>query len=575
MGKKKKVYEVPSMNGDLDKVLSLDFEPPAVRPERSFAEAVSEVERVVTDHVFSSMHVRHFIGELPKGVGTACPDSPVDELVRYAAIRRSDMDQSDPWVNLGFMHDVVAPVMRMQRGVMLNLTDHPGAPLFLSNALIIANIVDRLWMEWFSAVAAPYQSLNEEDKEGYKRKAKEALPEFDYTVFEYEDGEFVNRRTWAQAFPHLIEKLIRELALMAALSDGPSRAYLVALSNAYSCTDIDQLEERWAAVDSAWIEIPASCQVFAVHGMENGYEHPRCISPEFRLVVRQTDREARVIIDEYREATLRVTEKTGLPSEYVNAVSQKLTRIDVGVFGSVAEAGVCLNFRYAGQVVPNRQEILEEGGKIFMSISSIEHGVALIRGKVEAHCALETAKLVNSYVKTNAGLEHTVFHEFFHPVGCTREVTADLGSHKDLLEEAKASLGGMVVGWSIDESRGKQLEIASLALGRAIRFFDKNTLNNETVSAYVRENLVVMSLMLRSGLVRLEENGLVMDPTPGNLRRWKSSVWWFISEEVLPAYRRRYTKNLEMLTEMYCGWEKGGVPEIHNEIKKIIDWINR
>ena len=536
--------------------------------ELPFAEAVALIEFSVADHVAKSPDIRAFLAALPKGPGTDCPDSPLDELVLYASVRRGEIDKSDPSVNVGFMNTVVAPVFRFQGEQMLRLAVHPEAPPFLSLAIEAADFINDLWGMWFRRVCVPYQELDKEGRRVYKERAQGVLAASDYTIFDYEDGEFKNRCTWAQVHPFTVSALRARLLDMSALAtDEANREYFLRLAEAYACNRIEDLEERWAAVDRAWIRIAPDCQVFCVHGMENGYEHPFCISPELRLVARATGDDARTMIERYRVATPEYAERVGLPAEFVDIIRTKLSRIDIGVFVSVIESGCCLNFRYTGQVVPNRQEILAEGGKIFMAQSSVGVNVRLLHSKVDRHCTPETAAFLKPYITEATELEHTVFHELFHPVGCTPEVDVALGDVKNLLEEAKASIGGMVVCDLLDPSPQKRLETMATALARVLRFMANTELDNATFAPYVRENLVVATKMLDLGIIRMTAGGVHVDTTAVLDGRLFEDLGYFI-RAVLGSYIGHDRETLKSMTNWLCSRE-------HEEIAELIAWVNR
>jgi len=536
--------------------------------ELPFAEAVALIEFSVAEHVAKSPDIRAFLAALPKGAGTCCPDSPLDELVLYASVRRGEIDKSDPEVNVGFMNTVVAPVFRFQGEQMLCLGSHPEAPPFLSLAIEAADFINDLWGMWFRRVCVPYQGLDEAGRRAYKERAQGVIAASDYTVFDYEDGEFKNRCTWAQAYPFTIFALQARLFDMAdSATDEASADYFLRLADAYACDRIDELEERWAAVDRAWIRIAPDCSVFCVHGMENGYEHPFCVSPELRLVARATGDDARAMIERYRDATPEYAERVGLPVEFVDTIRGKLSRIDIGVFVSVIESGCCLNFRYTGQVVPNRQEILAEGGKIFMAQASLGVNVQYELGMVERHCVPETVALVKQHFTSSSELDHTLGHEFFHPVGLTPEVDEALGRHKDLLEEAKASIGGMVLSGLMDASRENLLEIAVTAFARVLRFMTDAERNNGTFAPYVRENLVVATVMVEDDVIRVTENGVWLNQVEAEKSRWRDRLGGLV-KAILDAYVRHDVETLKALTKRYCNPESGVVAEL-------IAWVNR
>src|SRR5690606_17672789 len=73
-------------------------------------------------------------------------------------------------------------------------------------------------------------------------------------------------------------------------------AYLDALAAALGQPDVSRLDAAWAAVDRRWAELPAGAFV-PVHGMEHS-EHPFCVSPSFKLMLRvSTEADVKMIAD--------------------------------------------------------------------------------------------------------------------------------------------------------------------------------------------------------------------------------------------------------------------------------------
>ncbi len=343
------------------------------------------------------------------------------------------------------------------------------------------------------------------------------------------------------------------------------RKYFKALHGAYACTVVDALESVWANVDRAWIQIPTTNRIIPVHGMESGYEHPFCVSPEFRLEVRTA--ELSHVIANRRSSVVSHALELGLSANIVDLARRKLEKIDISVFTCAVRSGVNLNFRIAGQAVPNRQDILAEGGKIFVNSSTSKNAVGSYHGYLKNHCTPKTYEALRDFITLNALEEHTVDHEFSHPVGCTPESDKAIGGDvKKLLEEGKATMLGLLADEYETSTSENRLKLVALTVARLLRFMQKETLENPTSAAYVRENFVAITTLVESGVMALAENGLTV-----NLERAQSQVWFEHLKKfclsVIPAYQACDQVEIRRLTERYCDDTK-------DPISKVIAFVN-
>ncbi len=523
---------------DWSAALQREFCPPPSHPDARWPSAVSEAIAVTAQHVRSSPAVREYLAGLPKGKGTSCPDSPLEELVRHVADQTGQIDKTDPVIVARFTHEIMLPVFQMERGhiqtgVVAESRDITDTERDLFGfSLAFGDAVDRLYHRWFRAVVVPFQSLSAAEGEIYRATAKGILNRFDYTVFDYDPvAGFTNRRPWSVAFPEEIAEIVYLLASMAGFEDLEISECLAALRTAYACDQIEVLEERWAAVDAAWIKIKNTCRTFPVHGMEHGYEHPLCVSPEFRLVVR-TDY-GQELIRETQAATPVYARQIGISNELVALAEQKMSCIDVSVFATAVRAGVCTNFRAAGQVVPNRQDILAQGGKTFMDKETSAAALVRYRDLLTRFCIpTERAEALAERITLNGMLLHTACHEFTRPIGCTPESDARLGDLKSLLvEEGKASIGGLAAVLRVTPSQHdanladpKSEEVVALSIARVCRFFTWATFTNPTVQPYVRENLAMAKMLIDTGVVIVTPHGIDIAFKYENLVRWRDAM---------------------------------------------------
>ncbi|MDP3645747.1 MAG: hypothetical protein Q8R25_01535 [bacterium] len=553
-------------------VIEEGFIPPVIAPSTTLHDAVNIAANAVEKHLIESPAVRAYLTALPKGPDTDCPDSPVDELVRYIADQKGEIDKSDPALALRFMERYVRPIFEMERAevfyaiLQTSDTSDEDIQLFV-DCEDLASMTDHVWATWFNTIVVPFQSLDAVGKERYEQLVKGTLAPYDYTIFDYDSEKgCVNRRTWARAFPDEISEILNVLDSLVTTPIQGLSEYFTALRNAYACVDIAKLEELWAEVDKAWIRIPSTARFVPVHGMESGYEHPFGVSPEFRLEVRTP--EARELIMERRGATLAHAAAFGLSNKMISDAVQKLERIDISVFVSALRAGVCLNFRYAGQAVPNRQDVVAEGGRIFLDKSASPRAAKRYAEKLTKHCVSSTAEVLVPLVTETSQLAGTATHEYAHPVGRTAESDKALGSEgMKLCEEGKATLLGILAEEHRDPTPERRLEIVANSVGRVIRFMDKTELENSTFAPYVRENLIAATTLFDTGVMALTQDGVAVDVEAAGSPAWFDALRTF-NRGVLNAYKAKDKAALIALTERYCDRERP-------DIAGLIAWVNR
>ena len=554
------------------KILRKGYVAPSIDRTTTLPDAVAAITHAVAAHLLESPHVRAYLVDLPKGEGTFCPSSPIEELVKEAATQTGNVDKRDPLVTLGLIRQLIVPVVSFERAQVLRILGAidditPSERMLFRLSLKLSEAHDRLWARWFREIIKPYQYLDASGKERYETITQTLLARYDYTVFEYKpDVGCVNRRSWAAAFPKEIGVIARLLFQLERCAPEPTIAdYFAELLNAYACVAVDQLETVWKNVDLAWIKIPQECRIIPVHGMESGYEHPFCVSPEFRLEVRT--QESRPLITEARRGTICYAEMIGLRKSLIDVLVQKLERIDISVFSNAIRSGSRLNFRAMGQAVPNRQEVLAEGGKIFLDGGAPVRTANAYRGHMQKHCAPETTHALQSFITPLGMLTHTIHHEYAHPVGRTQTSDAAIGAGIKLLEEGKATLLGILAHEHQHRGREERLECIAITVARILRFMYTTELENSTIATYVRENLAAATTLFDAGVMTLSSSGIVID-----LKKAASAVWFEKLKEfnvaVIAAYQASDVDALQRLTHLYCDMSS-------EPLRGLISWVNR
>lgn len=555
-------------------ILRQDFVAPIIDKKMTLPGAVSIMAGAISRHISSSKHVLKYVEGVEKGPKGICPNSDISEIIKYLAEQNGQIDKSDAALNLRFLDSFLFPIFDFERDCFFSLfLENKDVADFECNlfaySVELSRLIDELYYEWFKAIVVDYQNLPVIEKKHYDKELKNKLDYFDYTVFDYIDSEkeFFNRRSWAVAFPKIIKEIVDKLEELTdsciEFGEKELHDYFKALSIAYACKEIENLEEVWAEVDRAWIKIPTTYRVFPIHGMENQYEHPFGVSPEYKLVIRTDYGEK--MISEIRNQTPIYASKIGIDLSLVKLAKSKLTNLDMGVFSTVMNSGVCANFRSAGQVVPNRQDILSEGGKVFMNLESSQIGMTRAQALLKSFCTPEMSDKLSKLLKIDHFLIHTIGHECNHPIGCSPESDAALGESKNRLEEAKATIGGLGVILH-NKPLEKYPEVVALCIARVCRFFKKETFENPTLQPYVRENLVMANLLVYSKIVSLkssEEIALGIDLSNDNLRKFNFLLQDFYRYLIDKYHSSDPASEVLKMENVYC-----------HQNQTISNWIN-
>ena len=563
---------------DFKDILEIGFEPLRLHSQANLHTVADEVMSSVSSHIKNSHDVRTFLTDIPKGEGTYCSDSPIDELVNYAAeqITEKGIDKNDPLVNIGFMEKIVHPVFTFERKQMLSAIQVNNTITDVQKKVIegfvnLAEAVDLFWMKWYKKVVVPLRSLEKGEQEEWEKIFEKKLSQYDYTVFDLGDGEILNRETWAEAFEGEITQILGTLERVKfelGDSDPVLKKYLDCLFSAYACTELSELEEKWAAVDEAWIKLPNDCQMIPVHGMENRYEHPACVSPEVRLEHRVGSFKEK--IDSIRRSTLDFAKSLGLDDSLIGELEKRLQNVDVDDYITLIRSGVDMNFRLSGQVVPNREEIRSQGSKIFLALATTPITIKIYSNLLKKHLTKnsDASLLAKSFTPELLVVDFVAGHECAHPVGCTDDVTKELGDDHRLLEEAKATMFGVSVSQFQNKMLTHRVDLAILLTARLLRFTQKATMSNETIAAYVRECLVAGTILFRSGVISMSRYGLKFDSGMARDRSWIKEINNFI-KLVLKLYEKKDRDGLKKLMEEYCDASEG------TELARLIKWSQR
>jgi len=494
--------------------------------EAPFEEAARKVIQGVERVVMTDGYVLGQIESELERIGFNVPLEIAAEYVARQATRTMQLPKDDSVVLGQFYDGVVVPCMQAKMDALEQLVSlHQGLTqterMLLLAGFNIGRQFDSIFPKWWKWVVVPYRTsplLPEKIQELLRHTHRTNQ----YAVLMNPDGSPIAHLT-SDAIRHskqvplrrafLQEVLAIRTILLRLVEELPAgekeyRQYLLALYNALGCSHLSSMERMWLSVDKAWVRIPATARVIPVHMMEWGYLHPRCISPEFHMRWR-TDEHADVIKlmrQQMRQLALRVGNITD---------PAKIDGVDVGTFLTIARGGSDMDFRFVGQSIPNRPKAQSQGMKVFLDGDAMGRRMERHRYTLE-HCldqatlewVLQSFSLTDMYALVTG-------HEFGHPFTITNDLLKAFGTTMRLAEEGKATLLGIAGMQAAVEARewgdkNANLRLATIILDNCLRMLDPATLLDPTHEPYVKECLMILSVLRRRGFLQIIEGKLSM-----------------------------------------------------------------
>lgn len=473
---------------------------------------------ITTDPTISGL-----VGQMLEVIGL---DVPIGVAVEYAAYRvaiTGEIPKDDP-ISIGMFYDyVVRPVVVAQQEMVFAIAEfHPDLSPQDRNIMDvgtrIAWLFDEIFSKWWQYVVIPYQtgiaqdpSLKEAFKSGpFQNKYAILVDERGLPIAEPLTQEMLGRCReipFAEAFPLEVHTVLDEIGdLERRLPSGSTwQGYLHALSDALTNTDLGKMEELWAEVDIRWVEDIGPEKLVPAHMMEDGYHHPIQISPEWRIMLR-TGQFAREIAS-VRTGVAAFGKEIG-----DDEALTKLAKVDAAVFITAIAGGCGIDFRFAGQSVPNRPEAQMSGMKVFLDGEAMEQRHHRFENVVRACADEETCAWVLPLLNLRFHVSSVVSHEFAHPLQIIKKLIDAFGANKSGIEEGKATLEGIFgqeKGMSTEPNFYPQL--SAYLLGEILRRFDKRAAQDPTLRPYLNEAMMIVTSLTRHGIISCVGGKIHMD----------------------------------------------------------------
>jgi len=446
----------------------------------------------------------------------------LDQAVRYMAVRNGTIIQGGGWEDYHlFLSRIVQQALDFTNEQVVNAARqfelNPGYILLMEHAMELAELHNQLFLEWRIACTWPMEETERETGFSQKQIAEimaMARLENRYSAVANRFGELVVEdydlnilRSYREiplikAFPvvHGICRILHKLYTSKKMKSLPwMKNYLKALHDAYAETSLDSLEEKWFAVDEAWIKIPKNALLIPVHAMEYGYGHPYMIMPEFRIVLR-----LRKGADVLRHLKNRMHE---IAVDYGDDIKypRKQGRVDVVNSCCIIASGVTMDFRYAGQSVPNRPEVQDKGMKLFMDYPGIWNRLTYM-SECAKRCLTPTSFMMLQELLTFDGMHQFVTgHECGHAVCITDKLETKFGVRKRFIEETKATL--LSIKANVMDEAGSDVhykvacELLAEMTANICRHFQNSMFTKETIQPYIFESMVFCNILMETGFL--------------------------------------------------------------------------
>ena len=333
--------------------------------------------------------------------------------------------------------------------------------------------------------------------------------------------------------------------------------FLGSYANAVLATDNGKHEELWKKVDEDWVR--TSGRVILVHPMEEGYADPIRIMPEVRVLFRLD--EAKEMIGAIKTRMLGWEEGLYASHRLYPQFRTALENTHAGVYVTPLYSGEDFDFRFSGQIVPNRSDVRIKGTKIFMDSNSCKNNIAIYGKVAEKYMHDDFSVLYRELVTPETFLYYVIAHECGHSVLMGMGTKEGMGDNYRNLEEFKASHIGLEVLMTMEDRLPPHYldSLSVFIVTRIVRFLTKGMRSDRTLEPYFREALIQLGVLLDRGFLHYREGCLnfnIEDRKPlfdailninGDLKKIYLDENWIAARE----FRLRYTRIDERVEELF------------------------
>eukprot|EP01025_Chloroclados_australasicus_P058244 TRINITY_DN7297_c0_g1_i1.p1 TRINITY_DN7297_c0_g1~~TRINITY_DN7297_c0_g1_i1.p1 ORF type:complete len:634 (+),score=93.26 TRINITY_DN7297_c0_g1_i1:202-1902(+) len=358
---------------------------------------------------------------------------------------------SEKWLAVYDAGSVRQEIQRQGLKWVLESLDHGFNKL--EKALIYYSaIIGGLYDDWFKKWIREHEGnersrqLAEDDKAG--KIPKEMYNK--YTVISLDESGTHSHVAYSVFYKEEIAAIVAAMsALITELKELESESeetevvkqYIAFYEQYIKCleeTDPDKLEQEWTELDIVWLKIKYWIQV--VHDIESGYGEPlrskvvpqysiRLLDESFAAENKKIEEIHNLMVDYFKKR----------PSKMAQDGLESLRQTLAGIYYVPFLCGVNLHFRFAGQSIPNRNQVRNKyGSKIYFDYIATFQREEL--AKELARSILKDRELAKDIDTLETIVYHIAAHEIGHAIYGLENIEQLKNTTKALLEEPRAEL---------------------------------------------------------------------------------------------------------------------------------------
>jgi hypothetical protein len=281
---------------------------------------------------------------------------------------------------------------------------------------------------------------------------------------------------------------------------------------------------------TAFRNIDPSAPIFIIPWMEYGYGDPsgRAIAPSFRIGAISTSEESTILNSRTQELTAEIrtfASERSLPG--VETLDRTITQNRVWT----SFAGLDIMLAVVSQVLPNDSVLRKDHGcYIFPNLKQSERVQKVVTNNAKKGFgdSIESKLSPLRFTNMESATIETEAHERFHPIGVTQKAENRLGKMANSLEEAKASLGGMLA----QVLHKQDIEFARRAAVSALYRVPRQITRDGIIThqGYANYGRVVATIAERIGLLTSNDEATFnLDITDDKIRQFWSEVDKYVS----------------------------------------------
>lgn len=324
-----------------------------------------------------------------------------------------------------------------------------------------------------------------------------------YHTYEMDDNDQLQPVAYGEIFSQpvgeintILASLVQQLNESSDTQAQPLATYYEGFRQALTSTNIAEHEQLWKAVDVAWMKISARMQ--PIHMMEVYADTAlgRRVNPEYALCfIDDRYQQVNDLTDLTKQKMIRWLQQEFTDNNSLTSSVPAMQNSQVGVFATTV-SGHRLDFRPAGQNIPNREDVRSEHGvKIFMDMKTMS---MRWQAQIELLTKIFGSDFVqqefsNPMITAYAAGVRVAGHEVAHNAFIKPGTSIQLGPENyNQIEEHKADLIAVITAFKSLNQEEQVLFLKSL-LGANLRALSMR--NDQTFHPYYNSTLFILNMM--------------------------------------------------------------------------------